>query len=301
MVYYPRDHTVTLRKEGKRMLGLFVLAEALEFIEARLEEPFAPEDAARACYVSLSALQKLFRHAVNLGVKEYIARRRLTSAARDLQATGARVVDVAYRYQYQSPEVFTRAFTRLWGVTPSVFRREWKFSGLFPRINDFVMGGDGAMRRKVDISELYDVLRGMRDTYALCFDMRNLTGINEISHKAGDQAIVECLRRIDGAAREDMLLFRIGGDEFALATGLGSREEVEAVARTVLAANGEPIVYEGQAIPVSMYAAGVRFRWNNLRYAELLERLQHAANDGWKKAEALETGESFWFVDPEMA
>ncbi len=112
-----------------------ILADALAYIEANLEEPLEQEEIARACFCSLSTLQKVFRYALRLGVKDYVDRRRLTQAARALLTGDARVVDVALRYQYQSPEVFTRAFRRLWGTSPSAFRREWRFSGLFPKID----------------------------------------------------------------------------------------------------------------------------------------------------------------------
>lgn len=254
------------------MRSFALLTDALAYIDENLEAPLTPDGIAAACFCSVSGLQKLFRYALHLGVKEYVERRRLTVGARQL-LRGMRVLEVALRYQYQSPEVFTRAFRRLWGMTPSAFRRTWRFSGLHPKVEGIIEGGDGYMRTKLDISELYEALLEKAGTYVLCFDIVGLLGINEISHAAGDQVILECLRRIDAAAPADMLLFRIGGDEFALVTGLSTREAVDAIAQPVLAQNGTPVVHEGREIPVSLRAGAMRIARGSLRYAELFDRL----------------------------
>lgn len=258
------------------MRNFCVLTDAISFIEANLEGPLAQEAIAAHCYCSLSSLQKLFRYAVHLSVKDYIERRRLTQAAHTLLDTEGRVTDVALRYQYQSPEVFARAFRRLWGTTPSEFRRTWRFAGLFPKVEGLYERGDGIMSRRVDISQLYDALREAADTYVLCFDIQGLMPINEIGRGAGDLAIRTCLKRLDDAATDDMLLFRVGGDEFALVTRLHGAEEARALGAKVLADNGRPIVYEGREIPLSMYAVGMKMRGGNLRYAELFDALQDA-------------------------
>lgn len=257
------------------MQSFYLLTDVLAYIDEQLENPLTQEQIAAHCFCSVSSLQKLFRYAIHLGVKEYIERRRLTQAAKALLDAGTRVTEVALRYQYQSPEVFTRAFQRLWGVTPSAFRRTWRFGGLFPRVEGLVQEGDGTMRRKVDISELYEVLRGMAGTYVLCFDIVGLLPINEISRSAGDLAIRECLKRIDAEAGEDMLLFRVGGDEFALATGEKDAAAVRKLAQRVLSLNGHAVIHEGREISVSMHAAGVRIE-DRLRYAELYNAMNKA-------------------------
>lgn len=258
-----------------------LLARALAYIEDNLENPLLPDEIAKGCHCSLSALQKTFRYALGLGMMDYAARRRLTMAARDLLSGRERVVDIAYKYQYRSPEVFSRAFSRLWGDTPRKFCRKWRFSGLYPRVEGVWKGEDGMTKKRVDVSELYEWLRDRADTYVLCFDIVGLVPINEISREAGDLAILESLRRIDAAAEEGMLVFRIGGDEFALATGLADARQAEAVARRVLAKNGETICWQEKGIPLSLRAGGVRLPGRGLRYAELFPMLENAARTAY--------------------
>ena len=97
---------------------LTALAAALEYVEQNLTSDFSQEKCARyACY-SLSGLQKLFRSVFRRSVGDYVARRRLTAAARELQQADRTALDIAVEFGWGSAEAFTRAFSRVWGVTP---------------------------------------------------------------------------------------------------------------------------------------------------------------------------------------
>ncbi len=234
------------------MTRLETLTEALAYVEASLRGDLTPDAVAAHCHYSLSAMQKLFRHAFHMGIADYIARRRLTLASRELVSTEDPVLDIALRYGYESHEVFTRAFRRIWGVTPSKFRRERSFTDIFPRLR-LPTGGLDMPHRQHDITELYDTLRALHGTWALVFDTCHLEPINrEIGHAAGDLVIAESLRRIDAAKAEDMVLFRIGGDEYVLLTGLQKESAAQALCGRILQANGKPIVCEGREVPVSL-------------------------------------------------
>ena len=67
-------------------------------------------------------------------------------------------------------------------------------------------------RKRVDISELYDLFVQRRGCYFVCCDIDHLIPINEISNKAGDLAILESLRRMEAVAGAEDVIFRIGGD-----------------------------------------------------------------------------------------
>lgn len=258
--------------------SFYILTGVLNYIEENLGNPITQEEIAKECYCSLSSLQKLFRYAFNYSIKEYISKRRLTNAAKDIVNTDLTITEIAMKYQYNSSEVFTRAFTRLWGTSPSKFKTQWKFTGIFPRIIIDDNGGNNMSGKKVDISELYDILKSKQNTYVLCFDIIKFSAINEISYDAGDKAILECLRRIDETASEDMLLFRIGGDEFALVTGLTDINMTEKLAEKILFKNGNPIIHNGQNIPLSMRIGITKFDDSNIRYNKLFADLQDTIN-----------------------
>ena len=202
-----------------------ILSVALEYIEENLTSGVTPEQCAERCCYSLSNLQKMFRCSFNIGVSDYISRRKLSLAARELIGSDVSVLDIALKYGYNSHEVFTRAFARLWGESPSKFRRRSSFSEIFPKLAEATQicdeKGNVIMysKKKFDVSHLYDFFKQRRGKYAVCFDMVQLQHINETyGSAAGDIAIAECLRRIDESADETMLPIRIGGDEFVLIT-----------------------------------------------------------------------------------
>lgn len=258
------------------------LTDALEYIEANLSEEISQEDCAKVACCSLSGLQKMFRYVFRIGVGDYITRRRLSKAANDLRQGEKSVLDIAMSYGYGSAEAFTRAFSRLWGVTPTAYRKEWSFSTLYPRLDfprRFMYNGEEIMTNKFDISELYDYIREKKGTYILSFDTSRLMEINNTyGSAAGDKVILECLHRIDEQCTGDMVMFRIGGDEFVMVTGLSDKADVQALADKILSQNGNTINHDGTEIPVSMRAGAVLLD-GTPRYQELFSRLVAVASD----------------------
>ena len=131
------------------------------------------------------------------------------------------------------------------------------------------------MAKKIDYSEVYEYLRSMKGTYVLCFDMVYLSRLNEISRKLGDIAILEQVSRIEEAATDDMIMFRVGGDEFVLVTGLTDIAKAEEIRQSILAKNGNPIGFEGKEYPVSLYC-GITQIPGHLRYSEFYSEVYGA-------------------------
>ena len=132
-------------------------------------------------------------------------------------------------------------------------------------------------RKNVDLSELYDLLKSRTNSYVLCFDIINLKPINDTyGHEAGDKAILECLRRIDSMTDDSCILFRIGGDEFALVTDYKSSAEVEVLVRKILSKNGETIEHNHNLIPIGMRVGCTRLVGSNIRYNNLYADLNRA-------------------------
>lgn len=259
---------------------LNILTAALEFIENNLTSELTQEDCARHACCSLSGLQKMFRNVFHTSVGGYITRRRATAAARELQQRESSVLDIALKYGWGSAEAFTRAFTRVWGMTPTEYRRSWRFSGLCPRLDiprKLMHKGELIMTNKYDISELYDYIKSQQGTYLLSFDIAHFDIVNKTySHEAGDKCILECLHRIDRECANGMMMFRIGGDEFAMLTGLSDRAEAEALALKILSHNGETVEFNGAEIPISMRAGAVLLKSGRLSYSELFAELVSA-------------------------
>ena len=104
------------------MEWLTCIRGAIGYMEAHLTDSVGLEDVARAVHLSPFFLQRGFSLMTGYGVGEYLRNRRLYEAARDLQRTEDKVIDVAFRYGYETPESFTKAFARFHGATPSQVR-----------------------------------------------------------------------------------------------------------------------------------------------------------------------------------
>ena len=92
---------------------------SIDFIEARLDGELEIGDIAREAALSPFYYQRIFGALCGMTVFEYIRARRMTLAAQALSGSGAKVIDVALRYGYDSPDSFARAFQRFHGISPS--------------------------------------------------------------------------------------------------------------------------------------------------------------------------------------
>ena len=270
------------------MRDLTVLSAALEIVEGRLSEKMNAADLAEACYLSYSGLQKLFGYAFGCSVSEYITKRRLSSASMALLSSDKSIMDIALDHQYESPEVFTRAFRRFWGITPSEFRKSRRFSELQPKFKLENNYGGIAMsiRKPLDVSEFYDELKKLGGTYALGIDIVNFMQVNnEYGYAAGDIVIAEAFARIERELSDNMLLFRTGGDEFAVVTAYKDVKDAEALARRITAQNGVAVKAGKHDIQLSLHIGISQVPENALNYQKALDILGNAVDEARKASD----------------
>ena len=264
------------------MGSMELLANALEYLETHLEEEIRTEDVAKACYCSKSTLEKLFKCVNNISVHDYLVRRRMMKAARLLHSRPELgILQVALQFGYSTNESFSRAFKQIWNCNPSEFRASERFTELFPRLLLPIENGDEYMRgrKPVDISELYDLFVQRKDCYFVCGDIQNLMAFNDISRKAGDLAILTALQRMNEAAGEEDVVFRIGGDEFALLTNSTDVTYAEGIAEKIRACNGETVSYEGQELPLGLYVGVTKLSSGTIKYNELFTNLHQTIKE----------------------
>lgn len=261
------------------MNNMDLLAHSLEYIENHLDEEIRTEEIARECYCSKSTLEKLFRCVEHITVHDYVVKRRMTKAARMLlQNPDAGILEIALQYGYSTGESFSRAFKQVWNCKPSEFRKNMRISGLFPRIRIPLEKGEASMRecRNVDISELYDLFRERRECWFVLCDIKNLSEINSVSRKAGDMAILECMKRIGEASGREDVVFRIGGDEFAILTDSADRAYAEEIVEKIRRCDNETFVCGERSFPLGIHTGIAKFDRDPLRYDELFKELHTA-------------------------
>jgi len=101
-----------------------VLTDTLHWIEAHLDDPLTLEQIARQAGLSAYHFSRLFAARTGHGVMEHVRSRRLIrSASRLTQDPDLTLIDLALDSGFESQEAFTRAFKRVFGVSPGRFRR----------------------------------------------------------------------------------------------------------------------------------------------------------------------------------
>lgn len=103
------------------------LQKIIDYIENHLqrkEEAVDNEEIAKMAGCSFDFFQKVFSYMIGISFAEYVRSRKLTLAGYDLKSTDLRIVDISYKYGYNSPTSFTKAFQQFHGVTPKEAREK---------------------------------------------------------------------------------------------------------------------------------------------------------------------------------
>ena len=110
---------------------------------AGLDDDFDIGKVAREVGVSAFYLQKGFAIMTGVSIAEYVRNRRLYLAALDI-LSGRKVIDVALDFGYDTPDSFTKAFSRFHGVTPMQLKNEpHRLNTFLPlKINITIQGGN---------------------------------------------------------------------------------------------------------------------------------------------------------------
>lgn len=107
---------------GGFMNNLERIVRALDFIENNLKEPLDLTTIAYEAAFSAYHFHRIFNAAAGESIMSYVRKRRLTEAALELVGSERKIIDIAFDYQFETPESFSRAFKRQFGMVPSRFR-----------------------------------------------------------------------------------------------------------------------------------------------------------------------------------
>lgn len=141
-----------------------ILQEAINFMEEHILEPISYEDVAAHLYVSNYHFHRIFSMFTGYTANEYIRLRRLSMAGQELILSDEKIIDLAYKYGYDTPESFTRAFTRLHGVSPMVAKRSGTPLKSFNRlIIKIKLEGGTIMDYRVEEKESFYVLAKVKE------------------------------------------------------------------------------------------------------------------------------------------
>ena len=137
---------------------LIKMNAALDFIENNLTEDIELTIVAQKACCSSYNFQRMFSFITGVSLAEYIRRRRITQAAIELQNSNAKVIDIALKYEYESPISFSRAFANINGVTPNEAKQSRTVLKAYPKISfQISIKGEKEMNYRIETKEAFDV------------------------------------------------------------------------------------------------------------------------------------------------
>jgi len=135
------------------------IGEAINYIEDNITQELTIESIARKALISPFYFQKGFAMLCGFTVSEYIRCRRLALAGSELVATDEKIIDIAIKYGYDSPDSFTKSFTRFHGATPTAVRKsEAMVKSFAPLKIKFALEGGYSMDYKIVEKDAFTVI-----------------------------------------------------------------------------------------------------------------------------------------------
>jgi len=168
---------------------------AIDYMEEHLLDNITYEDAARHVYMSNYHFHRLFSMLVGMTANEYIRNRKLSMAGQELTLSDKKIIDIALKYGYESPESFSKAFSRFHGVTPN----EAKHAGVqlksFNRLTIKIQfEGGTAMDYKIVEREQFKLLTKVETFRNESVSEDGNTEIPDFWKKSGENGTFEVLK-----------------------------------------------------------------------------------------------------------
>ncbi len=177
------------------------ICRAIDYIEDKLTEEIDYAAVARRAACSSFYFQRIFAALCGMTMGEYIRARRLTLAGNELASGEAKVIDVALKYGYESPESFSRAFSRFHGIAPSeAKRRGGQLKSLSRLTVQIVLKGGTIMDYRIIEEEAFDIIERV-ERHSIV-DSQNLNTIPDFWIRARADGTIDALLALsDGEPR----------------------------------------------------------------------------------------------------
>ncbi|PGZ09950.1 AraC family transcriptional regulator [Bacillus cereus] len=147
---------------------------AMQYIEDNLTDEIDFKEVARLALCSEYHFKRMFSFLAGISLSDYIRCRRLTLAAFELKNSNVKVIDVAIKYGYNSPDSFSRAFQNLHGITPSEARNSnHSLKAYSPMTFQLSIQGGNEMNYRIEEKEPFRII-GIQKRVPIVFN-----GVNE--------------------------------------------------------------------------------------------------------------------------
>lgn len=135
------------------------IQKAIDYIEINITEKLNYENIAAQAFVSSYHFQRVFSIMCGFTLGEYIRNRRLTLAGNEIVTSDMKIIDIALKYGYESPDSFSKAFFRFHGVVPSVVRKSGGQLKSFSRLSlKNSLEGGSSMKYRIEAKPAFSLV-----------------------------------------------------------------------------------------------------------------------------------------------
>lgn len=136
-----------------------IIEDAIYYIEGNITEDLTVGRIAKEVNTSAFYFQRGFSMLCGYTVGEYVRMRRLSIAGEELLLSDVKVIDIAMKYGYDSPDSFTKAFTRFHGSTPTDVRRGGAMLKSFAPLHiKLTLDGGSTMEYRIEKKPAFKVM-----------------------------------------------------------------------------------------------------------------------------------------------
>lgn len=157
---------------------IFYMQNAIDYIEDNLLESIDYNDVAKRIGFSNFHFHRTFALLAGMTANEYIRKRRLSMAGEELSMSNAKIIDIAFKYGYETPESFSKAFSRFHGFNPSDAKKSGTFLKKFSRFS---------IKVKVEGGKIMDYK--IEEKGSMKFLTASKSFLNEIINEKGNREI----------------------------------------------------------------------------------------------------------------
>lgn len=169
------------------------IQRAIEFMENHLLEDISIEEIAKEAHMSPYHFQRTFAILTETSVGEYLRRRRLSKAAQELYNNEVKIIEIAFKYGYKTPESFSKAFYKQHGVLPKDVKKGignlQSYNRLTIQVN--IIGGEPMNYRIVE-RNAFSII-GVKETFDCSEEFNQSIDINRFWAELGQKGTIDRL------------------------------------------------------------------------------------------------------------
>ncbi len=195
--------TLTTRRIVMEWIKL--LQMAITYMEEHILEDINYEDVARTVCMSSYNFHRTFSLMAETTANTYIRNRRLSLAGQELQTGAISVIDAAYKYGYETPESFTKAFSRFHGVTPKQAKVKGTKLSLFnPLVIKITLEGGSIMDYRIEKRGKQKFVAKVRAFSNEIINDENDHSIPDFWKECNQEKSVEVIRNLRPEGKRDL-------------------------------------------------------------------------------------------------